>query len=107
MAEFIGETQKQMRKDDARTGDGFAAFGKPVPYYRREAAMQHCRDMGLKDTNKAMATIDRMSHNIQKDEPYAAMEAGMAHLDLTGTYRLLAVLCTAEPAKPTKQKRRR
>jgi hypothetical protein len=94
MAQFIGEKQKRIRKADAATKDGFAAFGEPVPYYRRDAAMKHCRHMGL-DTHRAMATIDRMAEAIRRDEPYAAMEAGMAHLDLIGTYRLLAVLCTA------------
>lgn len=99
MAEFMGAAQARMRKADQQAADGFAAFGKAVPYYRREAAMHHCRDMGLDDTGKAMATIDRMAEAITRDEPYQAMEAGMAHLDLMGTYRLLAVLCTAEPRK--------
>lgn len=96
MAEFIGRKQAAMRAEDKAAASGFEAMGKPVPYYRRQAAMAHCRDMGLKDTNKAMATIDRMSEALSRDEPYAAMEAGMAHLDLTGTYRLMAVLLTAE-----------
>lgn len=99
MAEFMGKVQADMRDQDAAAADGFAAFGKPVPYYRRDAAMAHCRDMGLTDTGKAMATIDRMSEAIRRDEPYQAMQAGMAHLDLTGTYRLLAVLLTAEPRR--------
>lgn len=99
MAEFKGRKQTAMRAEDARAADGMAAFGKTVPYYRRDAAMAHCRDMGLNDTGKAMATIDRMSEAILRDEPYQAFEAGMAHLDLTGTYRLLAVLCTAEPRR--------
>ncbi len=102
MAEFMNAKQEEMRKADKKTADGFEAFGKPVPYYRREAAMEHCRDMGLTDTNKAMATIDRMSQAIERDEPYQAMEAGMVHLDLTGTYRLLAVLCTAQNPKEIK-----
>ncbi len=96
MAEFMGKKQEQMRKENAELADGFAAFGKPVPYFRREIAMQHCRNMGLTDTATAMATIDRMCEAIRRDNPYAAMEAGMAELDLIGTYRLLAVLCTAE-----------
>ena len=97
MAEFFGEKQARMRADDKAASSGYEAFGKPVPYYRREAAMAHCRDMGLVDTGTAMSTIDRMAEAIRRDEPYQAMEAGMAYLDLIGTYRLLAVLCTAEP----------
>lgn len=101
MAQFKGEKQAAMRAADKQTASGFEAFGAPVPYYRRQAAMDHCREMGLTDTNKAMATIDRMAEAISRDDPYEAMEAGNAHLDLTGTYRLLAVLCTAEKRKPS------
>lgn len=99
MAQFKGKIQRAMRAEDEKTADGFAAMGKPVPYYRRQAAMDHCKDMGLTDTNKAMATVDRMSEAIARDKPHEAMEAGMAYLDLMGTYRLMAVLCTAEPRK--------
>jgi hypothetical protein len=98
MVEFKGQAQQEMRASDELTAEGMAAFGHPVPYYRREAGMQHCKAMGL-DTNKAVATIDRMSEAIRRDEPYQAMQAGMAHLDLTGTYRLLAVLCCAKEGK--------
>lgn len=97
MAEFKGRKQAAMRAADKETASGFEAMGKPVPYHRRQAAMDHCRAMGLTDTNKAMATIDRMAAAISRDNPYEAMEAGNAHLDLIGTYRLFAVLCTAEP----------
>lgn len=97
MAEFKGAKQAAMRAEDKKAAYGFDAMGKPVPYYRRQAAMDHCKQMGLTDTNAAMATIDRMAEAISRDEPYQAMEAGMAHLDLIGTYRLMAVLCTAEP----------
>lgn len=92
MAEFIGSKQRQMRQTDKKAEHGFNAFGKPVPYYRRDAAMEHCRAMGLTNTQHAMNTIDRMSEAIARDEPYQAMEAGMVYLDLIGTYRLLAVL---------------
>jgi hypothetical protein len=98
VAEFKGRKQKQMREEDAQIAkDGFNSFGKFVPYSRREVALRHCRDMGLTDTGKASGTIDRMAEAIARDEPYQAMEAGMAHLDITGTYRLLAVLCTDPP----------
>ena len=95
MSEFHGPRQEEVRAEDQETANGMNAFGKPVPYLRRHVAMAHWKEIGL-DTNKSMATIDRMSEAIFRDEPYKAMEAGMAHLDLTGTYRLLAVLCTGE-----------
>ena len=90
MAEFLN----QARPSDDLTADGMAAFGKPVPQARKSAALTHLRSMGVSDTNKATACIDRMAEQIKRDEPYKAMSIGMQYLDLTGTYRLLAVLCT-------------
>lgn len=74
--------------------DGFNAFGQPVPTNRRLLADQHLIDMGVEDTNVRFATIQKMSDHIERDNPYGAMEAGMRAIDLTGTYRLMAVLCT-------------
>lgn len=116
MAEFINsEKQKAQRASDELTADGMDAFGKPVPYYRRKAAEDHCKDMGLTDANKIMGMVQRACDAIERDKPYEAMEAITAYLDLTGAYRLLAVLCTAEapagvnepepaPARPKGQK---
>lgn len=95
MSEFYGPKQAEMRVQDATSADGMAAMGKPVPLYRRQAGLEHCRAIGLTNTNTAMATVNRMSEAISRDAPYEAIEAGMAYLDLTGTYRLLAVLCTS------------
>jgi hypothetical protein len=95
MAQFFGAEQARIRREDKATEDGFAAFGKDVPLYRQAAALAHCREIGL-DTNKGTSVVSRMSEAIARDKPYEAMEAAMAHLDLTGTYRVLAVLCTAE-----------
>lgn len=87
--------------------DGFAAFGKPVPMYRRAAAMEHIKAMyhGAEiDKEKAFRCIERMSHFIEQDNPHAAMESALGPswggppdglLDVTGIYRLLAVLLTA------------
>jgi hypothetical protein len=102
MAEFRDtKIQKEQRASDERTADGMNAFGKPVPTFRKHAALEHCRAMGLDDTNKATGMINRMADAIERDEPYEAMEAGTAYLDLTGAYRVLAVLCVAEqPTEP-------
>jgi hypothetical protein len=103
MAEFLDVSVRQLHGTelnlDAQNDDGFAAFGKPVPMYRRDAALEHARSMGCDDTSRAFAVINSMATAIQNDQPYKAMEYGMQLVDLTGTYRLLAVLCTAEPAK--------
>lgn len=94
MAEFIGQT-KPAKTEGFAPGSGFDAFGKSVSFERRAEALKHCREMGLNDTEEAMACIGGMAEQIERDEPYKAIEIGMKWLDLTGTYRLLAVLCTA------------
>lgn len=100
MAEFLNRPRPQRRKD--QPGSGFNAMGKPVPMFRRQAALDHCKAMGLTDTQDAWACVGRMSEALERDEPYKAMEAGMVYLDLTGTYRLMAVLLSAEPITPRK-----
>lgn len=87
MAEFIGQEKPEM-------DDGFKAMGKPVPLFRKQAALDHCKAMGL-DGNEAWAVVGRVAEQLERDEPYEAMRLGMVYLDLTGTYRLMAVLLTA------------
>lgn len=75
--------------------DGMNAFGKPVPLYRKSAGLEHLRQMipGL-STAQATKVIDQMAEKIARDQPYEAMQVPQqVRLDLTGTYRLLAVLC--------------
>ena len=74
--------------------DGFAAFGKPVPFHRRDNGYQACKSMGMKDPEAIWTLIGQMSDKIERDEPLAAMEIAKAKLDVTGCYRLLATLCT-------------
>jgi len=88
MAQFMNQVKPENH-------DGFAAMGKPIPVFRRDAALQHCRDMGL-ETADGMAVVSGVAEQLERDEPYKAMEVGLKYLDLTGTYRLFAVLLTAE-----------
>jgi hypothetical protein len=88
MAEFIGQEAPEVLS-------GFSAMGQPVPSHRRQEALNHCRSMGL-DTERSWSCVQQMSEQLARDEPYRAMEAGMRFLDLVGTYRLMAVLLTAE-----------
>jgi len=74
--------------------DGFNAFGKPVSVARRLHADEHLVAMGVTDTGIRFATIQSMANAIERDKPYEAMSEGMRTVDLTGTYRLIAVLCT-------------
>lgn len=96
MAEFVRtDNQARQTADDAALADGFNSMGKPIPALRRETGAQHARDMGITDKEKVTGLVGRMSEALERDKPYEAMEAGMAYLDLTGTYRMMAVLLTA------------
>lgn len=99
MAEFL-EWKRQKNKaypaPETSDSDGFNAMGRPIPYYRQQAAYETCKAMGMTDRNEMTACVGAMSEALERDEPYAAMEAGMKYVDLTGTYRLMAVLLTAQ-----------
>lgn len=97
MAEFMNQPVETI---DLGPGNGFDAMGKPVPFYRRQAAYDTCREIGL-GTEAAYSAVSGMAEQLGRDQPYEAMAAGMKYLDLTGTYRVMAVLLTAEaPSKP-------
>lgn len=72
----------------------FNAFGKPVPLDRRSRALMTIREMGVNGTERAWECIGLMSSSIERDDPYKALEAARRFVDLTGAYRLMAVLCT-------------
>jgi hypothetical protein len=77
--------------------DGMDAFGKIVPDHRKSAALKHMRQMAPSiSTEAATQVIDRMAEQIARDEPYKVLAIAKEALDLTGAYRLMAVLCTAE-----------
>ena len=100
MAEFIEVGAKIFPSTPSARDDGFGAFGNPVPFFRRQAAFEHAKSMGL-DTAKSYDVVGKVSDAVARDEPYRAMEEAMKFLDLTGSYRLLAVVCTA--ASPSTQ----
>ena len=87
--------------------DGFNQMGKPIPMFRRMAADENCKDMGLADSGQRLAVIQGMAEYLERDEPYKAMEVGMRYLDLTGTYRLMAVLLVAPNPNAALKRHRR
>lgn len=91
MAEFLNESSP---KPDPVMADGFNEMGKPIPSYRRQAAYETCRSFGL-DADSSWTTVSGMAEQLERDKPYEAMAAGMRKVDLTGAYRLMAVLLTA------------
>jgi hypothetical protein len=77
---------------------GFAALGRPVPFYRRSAGDEALKSMGFTDADKRFTMISEASGRIERDDPHGAMEGMFKHgLDATGCYRLLATLLAAEP----------
>lgn len=80
--------------------EGHAAFGKKVSFARRANADSHLKEMGLTDITARLDCIGKMAEAIERDEPMRAMNDCFKYLDVTGCYRLMAVLCT-NPSPPT------
>ncbi len=73
--------------------DGFNRMGKPLGENARSKAYEHCKAMGLSSA-RAWECVQGVACQLERDSPYEAQAAGMKFLDLTGTYRLFAVLLT-------------
>lgn len=73
---------------------GFNAMGKPISFDRRQNGYDHAKAMGLESHDDRMALVNSMAEQLERDKPYEAMKAGSAYLDLTGVYRMMAVLLT-------------
>lgn len=71
--------------------DPFNAMGKPIPPGGREAAFDAARTMGL-GTGDAWEVTGKVARALEDDAPLRAQQAGLAHLDLGGYYRLAATL---------------
>jgi len=76
------------------TPTGFDAMGHPVPTDRKEAAYSMVKEMGITDFDKASTLVGTVANHIERDHPYEAQDAACEHLDITGAYRLMAVLMT-------------
>ena len=72
----------------------FNLMGKPILIKARAAGYECCKEMGLSPA-RAMECVNVVSEQLQWDKPYEAQAAGMKFLDLTGTYRLFAVILCA------------
>ena len=88
MAEHLNQSKPD------HSGDPFHWMGKPLPPSVRDAGYWHCRAMGL-DHVKAHACTEQVPNALERDEPYQAQAAAMRYPDLTGYYRIVAVLLAA------------
>lgn len=73
-------------------------MGQPLPSAARAVAYRHARSMGLNPAS-AWECINGMAEQLERDNPYEAIAVGMRCLDLTGTYRLMAVLLATAAEK--------
>jgi len=96
MAEHLG--QKKPPKMKSGPNEGFNAMGKAIPIHRKKTADLHLKDMGIKDAEDRFRCIAMVSARLEHDDPYGAQHDAMKYLDLTGAYRLMAVLLTGEEA---------
>jgi hypothetical protein len=94
MAEFINQHVEPPL-------DGFNAMGKPIPADQRQHGYDTCKEMGL-DSARAWECVNATAEQLERDKPHEAQGAAMKFLDLTGAYRLMAVLLTkaGEQIKP-------
>lgn len=72
------------------------AFGRPVPTGRQVAALDCAVEVFGIDQFLADPVIRRAAQYVERDEPDKALTALQNIVDLTGAYRLLAVMCTEE-----------
>jgi len=75
----------------------FDALGSEVSESQRESAVDEAEKIGLEISIRPW--IDRIADYIENDRPDDAIEETQERLDPTGTYRLLAVLCTPSTDK--------
>lgn len=72
---------------------GFDAMGMPIPSERLARGDSHLREMAPSlSTGERLSLIGRVANALERDRPYEAFELAQQKLDLTGTYRLVAVL---------------
>lgn len=88
MAEHLGQKRPPSM-------DQFSYMGKPLGTVARQAGYEALKDMGL-DSPRAMECNQAVCQQLERDKPYEAQAEGMKHIDLTGWYRLVAVILTAE-----------
>jgi hypothetical protein len=102
MAQWIGQDKRPnigmgLPPSTDKLAYGMDAMGRPVPLFRQAAADRHMKQMGVTSAMDRTSCIGAMVDRLQRDDPYNAMGEGMRYVDLTGTYRLMAVLLAEAP----------
>jgi hypothetical protein len=79
----------------SKAESGFNAMGKPIPAPRRQAAYDCAKGIGVEGPDERMSLVGAMADYLERDKPYEAQQVALKYVDLTGAYRLMAVLLTA------------
>lgn len=78
-------------------------LGGEIPIRQRKAAWRECQKMELNGVS--MTWVHEVANLVENDEPKKAIAEAREKLDVTGTYRFLAVLCvSSEEENMTKKK---
>lgn len=78
--------------------EGYEAMGQKVPFDRRQEGYKHLKDMGFTDKEQMFHMVQMLADRIERDEVHGGMEELYKRgLDVTGIYRLLAVMLHDPP----------
>lgn len=72
----------------------FANMGKPIPNTRRDRAYQWAKDDAGVEREKAWNMVQLVSTQLERDHPHEGLKEACKTVDLTGAYRLFAILLT-------------
>lgn len=78
----------------------FNQMGKPLSAESRQAGFEDCMEMGLTSA-AAWECVAAVANSLERDKPFDAQAAAMKFLDLTGSYRIIAVLLATEASLTT------
>jgi len=76
---------------------GYDEMGKPIPYPRRQAACEKCKEYGY-DAATAQDIVSQMAMFLERNKPHEALIAGRKNenISIAGIYKLIAVLMTGD-----------
>ena len=78
------------------TPTGLDALGHRVPASRTSAAYRWLRSSIGLSRQDAFSLSQSAAHKVAKDDPHGVFVSCDGLIDLTGAYRLLAILCTEQ-----------
>lgn len=67
-------------------------MGLPISNEKRQTAYELLGEFGVQFKADRYFCVREVAEQLERDKPYEAMEIAQKHIDLTGAYRLFAVL---------------